>query len=147
MAELLKSKIYPAYITEEPVIIIRLRNFRVTVTGAVKAPRIVTSENERLTLFEALTQAGDLQLTGKRDNVLIVRTKDDGVREVIRINLQDKNLLTSANFHLQQNDLLYIEPNRTEANRSWSISQEFWWTGIVSSLLGITSVMISLIRR
>lgn len=146
LQQLIKSKIYPHYITEEPVIIVRLKNFNVTVTGAVKSPRIVTSENERLTIFEALTQAGDLALTGKRKNVMIIRTDDDGIRNVIRVDLQDKNLLLSDNFYLQQNDLVYVEPNRSEGNRSWSIQSEFWWTGIISSLLGITSVLISLMR-
>lgn len=122
VVEKIQHEIWPTYMKEKPSIDVRVVNFRVTVFGEVKSPGIVRAPNERLNLFEALAMCGDLGIKGRRDNVLLIRTNYDGTREIVRLDLQDKNLLLSPYFQLQQNDQIYVEPNKSAANASWQIS-------------------------
>lgn len=125
LIEKIQHEIWPKYMKEKPVVDARVVNFRVTILGEVKSPGIVRAPNERMNLFEALALAGDLDIRGRRDNVLLIRTNYDGSREIVRLDLQDKNLLLSPYFQLQQNDQIYIEPNSSAANASWQLAPGF----------------------
>lgn len=138
VAEEIRSMIYPKYVTTPPTVDIRLMNFKVTVLGAVKTPGVVTSDNERLNILEALALAGDLDIKGQRENILLYRTNADGTREVHRLDLTDRSLLTSPYFNLQQNDFIYVEPNRSAKQSSWQMHQG--WTVALSVVGGLTSV-------
>lgn len=116
-----RDMIYPKYITESPSVTVRFENFRISVLGDVVRPGSYTIPNERVNVLEALALAGDLTITGRRDNVLLVRIKSDGSRITARINLNDKNLLLSPYFYLQQNDVLYVEPNHSRAASAYSV--------------------------
>ena len=138
VAEEIRSMIYPKYVTTAPTVDIRLMNFKVTVLGAVGKPGVVTSENERLNILEALALAGDLDIKGQRDNILLYRTNTDGTREIHRLNLNDKQLLMSPYFNLQQNDFIYVEPNRSAKQNAWQMPQA--WTVTISVVGGLTSI-------
>lgn len=138
LADDIRNMIYPKYVTKEPTVDIRLMNFKVTVLGAVGRPGVVTSENERLNILEALALAGDLDIKGMRENILLYRTNPDGSREVHRLNLNDRNLLLSPYFNLQQNDFIYVEPNRSAKQNSWQIHQG--WSVAMSVVGGLSSV-------
>lgn len=98
----------------DPIININYLNFKVTVIGEVNSPSTFTVPSERINVFEALGLAGDMTPYGKRDNVLLIR-EQDGERITTRINLNDKNVLHSPYFYLQQNDIVYVEPDRVKA--------------------------------
>lgn len=138
VAREIKDAIYPRYIKIEPTIDIRLMNFRVTVLGQVKCPGVYQSDNERMNILEALAKAGDLDIRGDRENVLLYRTNADGTREVHRLNLHDKSLLLSPYFNLQQNDFIYITPNRSAAANAWQMHQG--WTTAISIVAGLASI-------
>lgn len=138
VAEEIRSMIFPKYVTTPPTVDIRLMNFKVTVLGAVNHPGVVTSENERLNLLEALALAGDLDIKGQRDNILLYRTNTDGTREIHRLNLNDRDLLLSPYFNLQQNDFIYVEPNRSAKQNAWQMHQG--WTVAISVVGGLSSV-------
>ena len=87
-----------------------------SVLGDVNRPGLFTIENERVSILDAIALAGDLAITGRRDNVLLVRVNSDGTKSIARINLNDKNLISSPYFYLQQNDVLYVQPNKSKAN-------------------------------
>lgn len=147
LAREIKDAIYPRYIKIEPTIDIRLMNFRVTILGQVKSPGVYQSDNERMNILEALAKAGDLDIRGDRENVLLYRTNADGTREVHRLNLHDKSLLLSPYFNLQQNDFIYITPNRSAAASAWQMHQG-WATAIsvVSGLASIAALVIGIIN-
>ena len=147
LAREIKDAIYPRYIKIEPTIDIRLRNFRVTILGQVKSPGVYQSDNERMNILEALAKAGDLDIRGDRENVLLYRTNADGTREVHRLNLHDKSLLLSPYFNLQQNDFIYITLNRSAAASAWQMHQG-WTTAIsvVSGLASIAALVIGIIN-
>lgn len=138
LAEDIRSMIYPKYVTTPPTVEIRLMNFKVTVLGAVMKPGVVTSENERLNVLEALAMAGDLDIKGQRDNILLYRTNMDGTREIHRLNLNDRDLLLSPYFNLQQNDFIYVEPNRSAKANAWQMHQG--WSVAISIVGGLSSI-------
>lgn len=97
-----------------PVVTIRFLNFRVTVIGEVNRPSTFTVPMEKINVLEALGLAGDMTGYGRRDDVLIIREKNN-VRTTTRINLNNKSTLNSPYFYLQQNDIVYVEPDKAKA--------------------------------
>ena len=131
----LKLRLKP-YLTN-PTIIVRILNFKVTVLGEVRNPGTFTIPNERVTLPEALGIAGDLLITGKRKNVLVIRDQE-GKKTKYIVDLTSKDLFSSPVYYLNQNDVVYIEPNRSKINSS-AVSQTN-----AALLLSATSVLLSL---
>lgn len=143
----LRSQIYPKYIKEQPNVDIRLMNFRVTVGGAVKAPGVYQSKNERMTFLEAIAMAGDLDIKGDRENILLYRTNADGTREVHRLNIHDKNFLLSPYMSLQQNDYIYVEPNKSMKQNAWQLNSAVGATiTVVGGLSSVASLVIGIIN-
>ncbi len=94
---------------EQPTVSVRLMNFKISVLGEVARPSLYSITNERVTLPEALSLAGDLTIYGKRQNVLIIR-EVDGKREFARIDLTQRDFFTSPYYYLRPNDIVYVEP-------------------------------------
>lgn len=149
IADLIKREICPKYLREEPTVDIRFMNFHVTMLGAV-GNGIVTSDNERLNILEAVAKSGDLNIKGKRENIMLIRTHPDGHREIARLNIHDKSILTSPYYNLQQNDIIYVEPNRSMADGAWSMPTAFGTTltviGGISSIIGLAMTIITLTK-
>jgi len=114
------SLICPRYLTEMPNVECRIQNFRVFCLGDFNSPGVIMASNGRLNLIEAIAMCHDLTLQGRRDNVLLIRTDPNGQRTVKRFNLNDANFMTMPEFELQQNDILYVQPNEYKARMSWS---------------------------
>lgn len=151
VAQAIKNAIYPKYVTEDPTVDIRLMNFRVTVAGAVKTPGVYQSKNERMTFLEAISMAGDLDIKGDRENILLYRTNADGTREVHRLNLHDRDFLLSPYYNLQQNDFIYVEPNSSMRQSAWqmnpAVSATITIVGGMSSLASLVIGIINLSRN
>lgn len=107
MVSLLKEYI------KEPIVNIRLSNFKITVLGSVTHAGTFNIPNERVTIFEALGLANDLKITGVRKNVLVVRD-ENGVKKEIRLDITSKQVYSSEAYYLEQNDIVYVEPNLNE---------------------------------
>ncbi len=122
---------------EGAVVNIQIKNFKVTVLGQVASPGTYTMPSDRVTILEALGMAGDLQATGLRKNVLVVRELD-GKRQEFRLDLTSKDIFTSEAYYLRQNDVIYVEPNkgaRFEGQNMQVITQVL--TPVVSIFLSI----------
>ena len=111
LKESLLEHVKDAYVTLE------ILNYKVSVLGEVKNPGTYKISSERITLLEALSLAGDLTIYGKRKNILIVREKD-GVKTMERIDITNSNFINSPFYYLSQNDVIYVEPNKTKINSS-----------------------------
>lgn len=144
LSEYLKNKIYPFYIKDEPIISIRYANYKVSVLGEVGHPGMFDIQNEKLNIFEAIALAGDLSVFGKRDNVLLIREMANGKRETLRIDLRDKRLIDSPYFYLQQNDVLYIQPNEPKSRAGFFSTAESLSLSVVGTLISLTTLIISL---
>lgn len=100
-----------------PIVNIKLLNFRITVIGEVNSPNTFPVLTERINLIEAIGLAGDLTAFGKRENVLLIR-EVDGMRSIVRLNLNQKSVLESPYFYLKQNDIVYVEPTKQRAEQA-----------------------------
>ncbi|WP_159038509.1 polysaccharide biosynthesis/export family protein [Brumimicrobium mesophilum] len=103
------EKRYALYL-KNPVVNIQIQNYKITVLGDVNRPGTYNIPNERITLLEAIGLSGDLDITGERENVLVIR-EENGKRAQYRINLKTDEVFSSPVYYLQQNDVVYIEPN------------------------------------
>lgn len=147
LSDLLQSRIYPAYLTEKPIVLIRFANFKVSVLGEVSRPGMLNINNERLSIFEAIAQAGDLTIYGRRDNVLLVRENEFGERVSLRLDLRDQRLINSEYYYLQQNDVLYVQPNPQKSRSTFIGVAESMSLSVVSTLISITTLVVTLVRK
>lgn len=113
---MLEEKLLP-YV-KNPLVTIRIINYKVTVLGEVRNPGVVPVMNERITLLEALGGAGDLLITGERKNVLVVR-ESGGKRQEMRVDLTSNDLFKHPAYYLEQNDVIYVTPNKAKRNSSF----------------------------
>lgn len=147
LQDLIKNKIHPGYITEVPVINVRFKNYKISVLGEVARPGSYTLMNEQCTIFDALAMAGDLTIYGKRENVLLIREDATGKKSISRINLQSASLLTNLDlYYLQQNDVLYIEPNKTKAKASGIGASETITISIISTLVSVATLIFTVFK-
>jgi len=138
---LLQEKL-AAYVNN-PIVNIRILNFKVTVLGDVKSPGTFTIPNERISLPEALGIAGDLNITGERQNIIVIRDVD-GKKTQYEVDLTSKELFSSPVYYLNQNDVVYVEPNR--AKRNSSAINPGNASVMVSAISLVVSVLILLTR-
>lgn len=102
---------------KDPIVNLRIVNFKVSILGEVVKPGMYTIQSERVTLVEALALAGDLTIYGKRTDILLIREKE-GVKTMQRIDITKSDFINSPYYYLTQNDVVYIEPNKTRVNSS-----------------------------
>lgn len=125
----------------DPTVIVRLVNGTVSVLGEVNRPGRV-GINGRLTILDALAASGDLTPYGRRDNVLITR-EIDGKLEIARLNLRSSDLYTSPYYFLQQNDVVYVSPNKV---RAISSANAGLWLSMVSTVASAATVIVTVIN-
>ncbi|MFD0799532.1 polysaccharide biosynthesis/export family protein [Maribacter chungangensis] len=140
--ELLKEKL-KIYL-KDPIINIRLRNFTVTILGEVNRPGTYEVNGEQITILEALGLASDLTIKGTRENVLVIRDFN-GTKVSQRVDLTKKAMLNSPVYYLTQNDVIYVEPNRSAITAS-SLDNRATIAISIASVL-ITSSVILLSRN
>lgn len=124
-----------------PIVTMRFLNARVTVLGEVKRPGTYTLNNGRMTLLEALGVAGDLTQYANRSNVLITR-ENNGKVEFARLDLRSEEVFTSPYFYLQQNDVVYVEPNQARSTSNQSIGL---WLSMVGTVASAATVVVSVL--
>ena len=134
-----QAKIY----LKDAIIIVKLANLKFTLLGEVKNPGTYINYNSQTTILEALGMAGDLTDYGDREQVLVLRPTVDGVRS-FRLNLNDLNLLSSPEYYLKPNDVIYVQP--LKAKGTSLLAQDYGiFISIISSTLATMSVILTLI--
>ncbi len=127
---------------KDPIINIRLLNFRVSVLGEVNRPGTYQISGERVTVLEAIGLAGDLTIKGKRNNIMVIRDFN-GARTYSRIDLTTKEALNSPVYYLTQNDVVYVEPNESAIYASRSDNRTSIAISIASILITSTVVILT----
>ena len=136
------TKRISAYV-KSPIVTIQIRNFKVSVLGEVNKPGTVNVPNERLSILDALGMVGDLTIYGNRTNVLLIRD-NNGLKEYHRFDLTSAEMLTSPYYYLQQNDVLYVEPNKArKGNAKYSQNGQFN-VSLASTIISALSILASL---
>lgn len=124
-----------------PIVTMRFLNARVTILGEVKRPGTFALNNGRMTLLEALGVAGDLTQYANRSNVLITR-ENNGKVEFARLDLRSEEVFTSPYFYLQQNDVVYVEPNQARSTSNQSIGL---WLSMIGTVASAATVVVSVL--
>ena len=145
--QLIHDKIKP-YLnaSENPVVTVRMSSYSISVLGEVNRPGSYQVSREKINVLEALAQAGDLTIYGVRDNVKLIREDAKGKKRIYLINLNDANLLTSPYYYLQQNDIVYVEPNKVKARNSSIGQSTTLWISATSILISMASLLYNILK-
>lgn len=134
----IKQQIVDKGLINDPIVTVHFMNFKISVMGEVSKPGHFDVSDGRVTLFDALSLAGDLTIYGKRENVKVIR-EIDGERSVVSLDLRSKDIFDSPYYYLQQNDIVYVEPNKAKAGQ-----REINQNRTIGTFASIMSVLISL---
>ena len=126
----------------DPLVQVNMVGAKVSMTGEVAHPGPVAITNGRLTILDALSAAGDMTPYGRRDNVLITR-EQDGKLEFARLNLNSPDIFASPYYYLQQNDVVYVSPNKVRVINSTNVSL---WLSMVSTVASAATVIVTVLR-
>ena len=129
---------------KDPFVRVELLGFYINVMGEVKNPHRIRVDSERFTLLDALSSAGDLTEFGERGNVLVIR-EEGGKQTYHRMNLADSNIFASPYFYLQQNDVVYVEPNQIRIDNSKYNQNNAFKLSVISTIMGAVSIVTSLV--
>ena len=131
---------------ENPIVTVRMSNYKISVIGEVNRPGMFTVGNEKINIFEALAQAGDLSIYGVRDRVKLIRENAKGRKEIHTINLNDANIVNSPYYYLQQNDVVYVEPNQVKARNSAIGTSTTIWISVTGALVSLASLIVNVLK-
>lgn len=134
------------YLSEEPNVTVRSNNYKFSVLGEVMRPGTYTSENEKMTVFEALAQAGDMTLFSVRDNVQLMREDAEGRRQIYTLDLTRADIANSPYFYIQQNDVIYVKPTKAKVRTNTFNSNASMWITILSVISSLTSLVLILTK-
>ncbi|WP_428388990.1 polysaccharide biosynthesis/export family protein [Paraprevotella xylaniphila] len=144
--DLIASKIEGTYLKTRPVVTVRLSNYKISVLGEVTSPGTYTVPSEKVSIYGALALAKDMTVYGRRDNVKLIREDATGKKTIHELDLNDANIIKSPYFYLQQNDVLYVTPNKTKAKNSDIGSSTSYWVSSISILVSIASLVTNILR-
>lgn len=128
--DMIKSRL-SLYIKETPIVTVRMSDFKITVLGEVNRAGQFTISKEKVNIFEAIALAGDLTVYGLRDNVKLLREDERGKRHIYTLDLNDATIIYNPLYQLQQNDIIYVTPNKVKAkNTYYNANTSIWFTSI-----------------
>lgn len=147
VTESIKQKLMEEDLIKDPIVTVQFLNFKVSVMGEVARPGTFDISGDRITLLEALSMAGDLTIYGRRDRVAVIREKD-GKRRITYHDLRSSDIFQSPCYYLQQNDIVYVEPNKAKTGQSRINSNNSVgvWLSAVSVLASITSLLVTMFK-
>lgn len=132
--------------SENPVVTVTMASYSVSVLGEVNRPGTFQVSREKITILEALAQAGDLTIYGVRDRVKLIREDATGQKSMVTLNLNDANIVTSPYYYLQQNDVVYVEPNKVKAQNSMVGQTTSLWISATGILISIASLLTNILK-
>lgn len=149
LANEIKSMIIAQNYIKDPVVTVEFMNFKISVMGEVTAPGTYTIEGDKITLLQALSLAKDLTIFGRRDNVSVIR-EQDGERVIYQVDLRSVSLFESPAYYLQQNDIVYVEPNKVRAGQSTinenNVKSVSLWVSVGSFLTSLAVLIVNILN-
>ncbi|MFV0584155.1 MAG: polysaccharide biosynthesis/export family protein [Parabacteroides gordonii] len=144
LIDLVQNRLEKEGFIKNSVVTVRFLNFRISILGEVNRPGTYSITSERITLFEALSMAGDLTIHGRRNRVAVIR-ETDGVRTILYHDLRSRDVFLSPDYYLKQNDMVYVEPNRVRAETS--VQNQYTNIGTWMSIISFLTSMSILIFK
>ena len=143
--QLIIDKLKP-YMKETPIVTVRMVNYKISVIGEVTRPGTFTISNEKVNLLEALAMAGDMTVYGLRDNVKLIREDANGKQQIVTLDLNKAETILSPYYWLQQNDIVYITPNKAKARNSDVGNSTSLWFSATSILVSVVSLLVNILK-
>lgn len=140
------DRIYGTHLKERPIVTVTMSSFKISVLGEVASPGQYSVSTGKINIFEALALAGDMTIQGKRDNVKIIREFYNGEKEIVELNLSDANVINSPYYQLQQNDIVYVTPNKVKSKSSGIGAETSLWFSSVGIMVSIASLLYNILR-
>lgn len=146
VAVYIKKELRSHDLIKDPVVTVEFMNLSIDVIGEVNNPGRYSIDKDHLTILDALSRAGDLTIYGKREKVLVLRN-ENGTQRVYGVNLcSADHLYSSPAYYLQQNDVVYVEPNDTKARQSTvngnNVRSTSFWISLASLLTSIAVLIV-----
>ena len=143
--QLIKSKIQPYMAEAENVVVhVRMINYKYAILGGVNRPGVFTTPNEKVSILEAIAQAGDLTTFAYRDRIYLIRENADGQKDFHQLDINDANIISSPYYYLQQNDVIYVEQKKIQARNAFISANTSIWFSLASSLMSIATFILAL---
>jgi polysaccharide export outer membrane protein len=142
---MIREKLKP-YIKEVPVVTVRMIDFKISVIGEVNRPGQFTISKEKVNILEALALAGDMTVYGIRNDVILIRENAQGEKQYHHLNLLDASVIESPYYQMQQNDILYVKPNKTKAKNSDIGSSTTLWFSATSIMVSLASLLYNILK-
>ena len=138
-------------LVKDPIVTVEFANTGITVIGEVNSPGRLEFNKDHLTIIDAIAMAGDLNVNGRREDILVLRKETEGSQKAYRINLLDIDALAASPvYYLQQDDVIYVEPNN-KVKRSTTPTGETpftptFWMSVASFALTIGTLVFSITK-
>lgn len=147
----IKNQLISQNLVNDPVVTVEFMNLQFSVMGEVKSPGSYKITRDRVTLLEALSEAGDMTINGKRENVLVIRPDSTGKLYAYQVDMRSfENVVNSPIYYIHQNDYIYVEPNRKKANESTvnanTVSSASFWISVTSLLASLATTISVLLK-
>ena len=147
IAEHIKNELMRRDLVKDPVVTVEFANLCVSVLGEVNNPGRFSIDRDRLTILDALSMAGDLTIYGNRSKVMVLR-QEGGVQKAYGLNLTSgADVYTSPAYYLQQNDVVYVEPNEMKARQSTvngnNVRSTSFWISLASLLTSVAILIFN----
>ena len=143
--QLIVDKLKP-YMKENPIVTVRMVNYKISVIGWVARTGTFTISNEKVNLLKALAMAGDMTVYGLRDNVKLIREDANGKQQIVTLDLNNAETILSPYYWLQQNDIVYITPNKAKARNSDVGNSTSLWFSATSILVSVVSLLVNILK-
>ena len=152
LASYIKSELISRNLVNDPVVTVEFVNLQFSVMGEVKVPGSYKITRDHITLLDALSMAGDLNINGRRDNVLVLRPNASGKLLAYIVDMRSfDSVKNSPAYFIHQNDYIYVEPNKKRANESTvnanTVQSASFWISVVSLLASLATTVSVLMTR
>lgn len=146
IATTIKTALVSNHLVKDPIVTVNFINLTFSVMGEVSKPGQYNLEKNQTTILEALSMAGDLTIYGMRDKVYLTRDKN-GKKITYKLDMRSQSIYNSPAYYVQQNDLIYVEPNKVRANQSTvngnTVQSTSFWISLASLLTTISLIFIN----
>lgn len=142
----IKQELISRNLVNDPVVTVEFVNLKYSIMGEVKSPGMYSITRDRVTILDAISQAGDMTINGKRDNVLVLRPDTVGQLYAYQVDMRSyENVVNSPVYYIHQNDYIYVEPNKKRANESTvngnTVRSVSFWISIASFLTSLSTTI------
>ena len=145
LAKKIENTIRENGMVHDPIVIIQFADVKFSVLGEVARPGQFSITKDRISLFDALAMAGDLTIYGQRENVALIR-EENGMRTVHYFDLKNPDILTSPYFYLQQDDVVYVTPNKYQAQAGEINQNRSFYISLVSVAVSVATLLVTITR-